>query len=421
VSRHIHTSMNKPYLFAITLSILLLFGFAPFASPGDVWAAPLAAQSCDNSEGVYLYEHKNYEGNCIRLTADQGDLSLDGFNNVASSIRIVGDWTAVLFVDQNFAGDSSTFTRDDADLSNNSVGENTASSVRIYRGDLPPENRCDGSEGVYLYERTSYEGRCVRVTTDQSDLSDLGFNNVASSLRIVGNWTAILYVDQNFGGASSSFIENDADLSNDPIGNGRASAVRVQQGGLPTAPPCDGNEGVYLYEHPDYQGRCIKLTESVGDLRIYAFDDTVSSVRVVGDWTVTLYSDLDGTGVSSTFTQSDPNVIDDGIGDNQATSVGIQRGHTPPPDAYSCEGEGVYLYEHPDYQGRCVKLTESVGDLRVLDFDDSVSSVRVVGDWTVVLFSDLYGAGVSSTFNQDDPNVADDAIGDNQATSVSVQ
>ena len=31
---------------------------------------------------------------------------------------------------------------------------------------------CDGSEGVYLYDGTSYSGRCIRLIGDDSDLSD---------------------------------------------------------------------------------------------------------------------------------------------------------------------------------------------------------------------------------------------------------
>ncbi|MFL5805567.1 MAG: beta/gamma crystallin-related protein, partial [Roseiflexaceae bacterium] len=174
------------------------------------------------------------------------------------------------------------------------------------------------------------------------------------------------------------------------------------------------------YEHPNYQGRCVKFTGDAPDLRTVGFDDTASSLRILGSWTATLYRDLSGTGVSSTFTADDANLADDAVGDNQATSVSVRR--TNVPSANACDGgEGVYLYEHPNYQGRCIKLTSDAGDLRSYNFDDIVSSVRVVGNWTATLYRDLYGTGISSTFTQNDPNVADDAIGDNQATSASVR
>jgi hypothetical protein len=409
------------FVSAMTLCALLLAGLAPAATVA-ARGTSLAARSCDGSEGVYLYESRDYNGRCIRLTEDQPDLSEDAFSNVASSIRIVGDWTATLFVDQGYSGASSTFTGDDSNLGNNTIGDNRASSARVYRGDLPPENSCDGSDGVYLYEDTAYDGRCVKLTGDSGDLSDQTFNNVASSIRIIGDWTATLFVDQNYSGDSSTFTGDDADLANNTIGDNRASSVRVQRGSLPSDAVCDGGEGVYLYEHPNYEGRCVKLTGDAGDLRTFGFDDTTSSLRMVGSWTAILFRDLYGTGISSTFTQDNPNVAGDLIGDNQATSASVRRGGSAPPSANSCDGgEGVYLYEHPNYQGRCVKLTGDAGDLRTLGFDDTTSSLRVLGNWRVVLFRDLYGTGASSTYTQDDSNVADDGIGDNQATSASVQ
>ena len=404
---------------AIALCALMLAGIAPTATVAAK-DAPLAARSCDGSEGVYLYDGKNYTGRCIRLTNDEPDLSNDAFNNVASSIRTVGDWTATLFVNQNYDGTASTISDDDLDLSNNSIGDNSASSVRVERGDQPAEHRCDGSEGVYLYDETNYGGRCVRLTDDQPDLSDVAFNNVASSIRIVGDWTATLFVNQNYDNAASTFTSDDSDLSNNNIGNDRASSVRIQHGNVPSGAACDGGEGLYLYEHPNYQGRCVKFTGDAPDLRTVGFDDTASSLRILGSWTATLYRDLSGSGGSSTFMQDDANLADNTIGDNQATSVRMQRGGSAPGD--SCDGgDGVYLYEHPNYQGRCVKLTGDAGDLRTVGFDDTTSSLRILGNWTVVLYRDLYGTGTSSTFTRDDSNVADDGIGDNQATSASVR
>jgi hypothetical protein len=308
-------------LYAVALCALLLAGLGPAAAV----AAPgaLEAAAC-TGDGVYLYDGKNYGGRCIKLTADDTDLSDEAFNNITSSIRIVGDWTATLFVDQGYGGSSSTFTRDDPDLSDNSVRDDRASSVRIYQGNVPSENQCNGDDGVYLYDGQDYTGRCIRLTSDDDDLSDEAFNNIASSIKIVGNWTATLYIDQNYSGSSSTFTSDDSDLGNNSVGDNRASSVRVVEGSA-AGNSCDGGEGAYLYEHPNYQGRCVKFTGDVGDLRTLGFDDIVSSVRIVGSWTAVLFRDLYGTGISTTYTQSSPNVAGDPIGDNQATSVGVRR------------------------------------------------------------------------------------------------
>jgi hypothetical protein len=141
----------------------------------------------------------------------------------------------------------------------------------------------------------------------------------------VGDWTVTLYVDQNYGNVSSTFTRDVPNLADDAVGNDRASSLRIQRGTVPVGNVCDGSEGVYFYEHDDYQGRCIRFTGDVPDLRPFGFDDTSSSVRFVGNWSATLYRDLSGTGIASTFTQDAPFLHDVAIGDNQATSVRVQR------------------------------------------------------------------------------------------------
>jgi hypothetical protein len=109
------------------------------------------------------------------------------------------------------------------------------------------------------------------------------------------------------------------------IDTDRASSIRVQHGNVASGAACDGGEGAYLYEHPNYQDRCVKFAADAPDLRTVGFDDTASSLRILGNWTVTLYRDLYGTGIASTFTQDNPNVAGDAIGDNQATSASVRR------------------------------------------------------------------------------------------------
>jgi hypothetical protein len=285
---------------------------------------------------------------------------------------------------------------------------------------LQPANACDGGDGVYLYEHPNYQGRCVKFNDEAPDLRALDFDDAASSIRILGNWTATLYRDLNGAGTASTFMRDDPNVADDAIGDNQATSLRIQrESAASPANVCDGAEGVYLYEHPAYQGRCIKLSADLLDLRVLSFDDIVSSLRVVGNWTATLYRDLSGTGGSSSFTADDSNLADDSIGDNLATSVLVQRGDLPA--ANICDGgEGVYLYEGPNYQGRCVKLTADAPDLRGLSFDDITSSVGIVGEWSATLYRDLSGAGIASEFSSSDPNIADKPIGDNQATSVRV-
>jgi len=411
--------MKKQIWSAGRLVVVLILAGMAFGS--QTARAQEAGQACDGGEGVYLYELNDYQGRCVKYTADAADLSTKAFNNITSSIRLVGSWTATLYVDQNYNGNASTFIEDDSNLSNNNIGDNRASSIRVQRGELPEANICNGDDGVYLYEHRDYKGRCVKFTSNKADISTLSFNNIASSIRLVGSWTATLYVDQNYSGQATTFTRSDPDLGNDAIGDNQASSIRVQQLSVPATNACDGGEGAYLYEHPQYAGRCVKFTGDAPDLRTVGFDDAASSVRIVGSWNVTLYRDLSGTGIASPFTGDDPDLSNNAIGDNQATSLTARRTGTSGGGAACDGGEGLYMYEHPQYAGRCVKFTGDAPDLRTVGFDDVASSVRIVGSWSATLYRDLSGTGIASTFTGDDPDLSNNAIGDNQATSLTVR
>jgi hypothetical protein len=404
---------------AYLISATLLAALALAAAPAGAAPATQQARSCDGSEGVYLYEGLDYTGTCLRFTEDAADLSQFAFNNATSSVRIVGNLTGVLYVDQNFANAASAFGFDSNDLRGSFVGDNRTSSLRVIRGFRQPvEQGCRG-DGVYLYELRDFQGRCVRYTGDESDLRRQAFNNQAQSVRVVGGYTATLYADAGFLGPETAVRSDIANLTGSSVGSRATSAIRVGRGGQGT---CSG-DGVYLYEHPNFQGRCVRLTADANDLRQLNFDDTTSSIRLVGGYTATLFRDLNGAGTSTNFIADDPNLGDNPIGDNQATSVRVARTQAPPPapSGNVCDGsEGAYLYEHPNFQGRCLRFATGVGDLRPFTFDDTVSSVRIVGSWSLTLFADLSGGGTSEVFTRDDPNLADNRIGDNRATSLAV-
>ena len=70
---------------------------------------------------------------------------------------------------------------------------------------------------------------------------------------------------------------------------------------LTTTPAQQDAPGVYLYEHINYGGRWIHLTNSKWEVVSLGFNDITSSVRVVGDYRVTLYEHVNFTGARSTI------------------------------------------------------------------------------------------------------------------------
>lgn len=92
---------------------------------------------------------------------------------------------------------------------------------------------------------------------------------------------------------------------------------------------CDGGDGVYLYEHINYAGKCFKFTSnSSSPDGWYVGNDAVSSVRIVGNYKVTLYEHADYKGASSTFEVSDLDLRDNSVGNDRASSIKVEKGTT---------------------------------------------------------------------------------------------
>ncbi|ATB31012.1 phosphatidylinositol-specific phospholipase C domain-containing protein [Melittangium boletus] len=54
--------------------------------------------------------------------------------------------------------------------------------------------------GVYLYEHADYQGDLIQLTGPTYELNSRGFNDRASSLRVIGNYRANLWENDNWGG-----------------------------------------------------------------------------------------------------------------------------------------------------------------------------------------------------------------------------
>ena len=189
---------------------------------------------------------------------------------------------------------------------------------------LAGSSDCTG-DGIYLYGRENYDGRCRKWTADDRNLGDDSLNDLASSIRFVGSYgggryTAILYEHAAYGGAWTAFGADDPNLANDIIGTDRASSIRIV-----AVPQCTG-DGVYLYEHKNYGGRCRKLTADDANLLDTGFNDLASSIKFAGSYSggrykVTLCEDANLQGRCSTFSVDDPGFGDENIGHDRTSSI----------------------------------------------------------------------------------------------------
>jgi hypothetical protein len=88
-----------------------------------------------------------------------------------------------------------------------------------------------------------------------------------------------------------------------------------------------------------------------------------------------------------------------------------------------CIGDGVYLYEQTNYEGRCRLFSASDPDLPLVAFNDIASSIRFVGsygesEYVATLYEHSHYRGASSVFGANDPDFSDDDVGDDQASSI---
>jgi hypothetical protein len=163
-----------------------------------------------------LYSAGWYGGTPLQLTGSFSDLPAYGFNDVASSIRVPAGVVVSVFEHVNWFGRCETFRADDDNLTNNAIGNDTISSVRV---GVP----CP----VLLWDGANYSGS---ITTASGDIPDLGlrFSNTISSLKVNGRRVA-LYDLPNYGGLCEEFTADDPDSSNNPILE-RTSSLRLDVG-----------------------------------------------------------------------------------------------------------------------------------------------------------------------------------------------
>ena len=82
--------------------------------------------------------------------------------------------------------------------------------------------------------------------------------------------------------------------------------------------------------------------------------------------------------------------------------------------------DGVVLYEHFNYGGRYVAFTESNIDLTDDNFNDLASSLQIFGDYQVILYDHTYYGGTASTFVTSDPDLSNNAVGNDQVSSLQI-
>ena len=191
-----------------------------------------------------------------------------------------------------------------------------------------------------------------------------------------------VYEDPDYRGDSATFRNEVADLRADGM-NDRISSIHV-----------NGNQSWEVCRDINFAGDCRVFTGSVEDLRQEGWNDRISSMRVVGfarngnnrngnngngGWWNNGYGN--GRGSQTRLVVYDRTNFRGDARDivNNATNLGSLGDRARSVQVYGGTWE---LCDGASRNSRCVTVSQSVPDLRSLGLRDGVASVREVGNRT---------------------------------------
>ncbi|ROL53968.1 Epidermal differentiation-specific protein [Anabarilius grahami] len=123
---------------------------------------------------------------------------------------------------------------------------------------------------IIVFSKEAFEGRTAEFKNDVTNLEEKGFNDVISSIKVIGApWVA--YYDKNFAGKHLVFEEGEYATIED---KGQFSSLKKVTDDL-------DNPEIQLFQHPNYQGRTVTLRREA-NLHDIAFSDIASSHKVKG-------------------------------------------------------------------------------------------------------------------------------------------
>lgn len=318
-----------------------------FLISGALLAAAQTASAV--AQEIIVYEHGNYQGRSMRVTGDVPNLDRRGFNDRASSIRIVsGTWE---FCQHAHYG-GSCFV---ADSSRSSLGgfNDHMSSIRLISGHGDRRDRRDHRDRDRWDDRRDRDDRW----DDRRDRRDRGDRR---GRRGRGQSEIVLYSGPNFTGQSITLRGATDNLRNSGF-NDRARSIRVY-----------GRGSWRVCQHRNYGGACMQVTDDMPYIgggmagEISSAEPDYNSNRRgsrprQGIW---LFDGRDFEGRRYDATYDVPNLDHEGFND-RADSLVVGRGET------------WEVCEHANYRGRCEIIdSESISDLGRYGFQNRISSMR---------------------------------------------
>jgi hypothetical protein len=158
--------------------------------------------------------------------------------------------------------------------------------IEAFRRGPPPVS---GPASITLYSDTGLRGTSVTLTSDQSKLSGVRFNDKARSVEVKGGvW--LLCTDANLGGRCEYVDRTVRNLGEIDL-SGNISSVHVS-----TYNRGPRSYDIALFANSDFRGPFLGFDEGEASLSQYRFNDTASSVLITrGTWLLCSDNDYRGT------------------------------------------------------------------------------------------------------------------------------
>lgn len=217
---------------------MLIFGL--IIAVATSWSTGALAQ-------VTLYEHCNFEGYAVRVpvgATNMGGLTARGArNDDISAVRVSPGYVVEIYEHAGFSGRSLRLTASDGCLVNDRFND-IISSVRVSR------IQSDGPPAVALHEHCDFAGRVTELPPGRFDLAELqrrGMrNDDVSAISVARGYIATIFEHAGFQGRALQFSESDGCLVNDQF-NDILSSIRIERA-APATPPAasdDLSQGIW--------------------------------------------------------------------------------------------------------------------------------------------------------------------------------
>jgi hypothetical protein len=389
------------------------------------FAGSAAADCFPGALQASFFVDANFSGKCVTLdvAAYSNSFAIGLPNDSISSIRVSAGEQAFLCRDDSYGGQCQIVTSDIADLTNQAVGSDQISSLKVQtRGTV---NACTpGALQASFFFDSNFSGPCVtRRLGDYPNSIAVGLpNDSISSIRIGTNAQAFVCRDDYYGGRCQIVTGDIADLFNQPVGNDQISSLKVQTRGAATNCPPSPNQASFFVD-ANFSGPCVTL--DIANYRnsraIGLLNDSISSIRVGSAVQVFVCHDDNYGGLCQTVVSNIADMSNQPVGNDQISSLKVQR--RGPATSRVPGANQASFFVGAKFAGQCVSL--GFGDYSIYPLfglpNDSISCIRVASNEQAFVCPDECFGSQRQLITGHVVDLSPQPIGNEQISSLNVR